>query len=141
MNTKAFVFALLTALVWGTAPAIEKMGLRGNIDPYVGVVVRTIPIIIFSFLGLVLMGRLGALSEIDPKSAVFLCLGGLIAGFVGQFTLYSALKAGEASMVVPISATFPLVTLFIAYFFLGETITISKAVGIVLVIGGVFLLR
>ncbi len=67
--------------------------------------------------------------------------GGLIAGFLGQLTLYNALKAGEASIVVPISATYPLVTLIIAVLILGESVTLAKVLGIVLVICGVALLR
>ncbi len=138
---RAFIFAVLTAMIWGMAPAFEKVGLSGRIDPYVGVVIRTVPIIVFGLIGLVLFGKLDFLSQLDTRTVVYLCIGGLIAGFFGQLSLYTALKSGEASVVIPISATYPLVTLLIAVLFLGESITIAKLIGIVLVVVGVILLR
>lgn len=138
---KAFLFALLTSLIWGLAPVFEKIGLNGRIDPYTGVVIRTIPITVVSVAGLVFAGGLGSLKSVDVKSAVFVCAGGLIAGLLGQFAFYSALKSGEASLVVPVAATYPLVALIVSALFLGEAVTLQKAAGIVLVVGGVMLLK
>ncbi len=138
---RTFIFAILTALIWGMAPAFEKVGLSGRIDPYVGVVVRTVPIIVFGLIGLVLFGKLDFLSQLDTRTVVYLSIGGLIAGFFGQLSLYTALKSGEASVVIPISATYPLVTLLIAVLFLGESLTLSKFMGILLVVIGIILLR
>ncbi len=139
---KSFFFALLTSVIWGMAPAFEKVGLSGKIDPYVGVIVRTIPIIIFGVAGLFFLGKTNAISnQLELRTVLFLVLGGLIAGFFGQLSLYTALKSGEASVVIPISATYPLTTLIIAVLFLGEQLTIAKLVGIVMVVTGVILLR
>jgi transporter family protein len=141
MASKAFVYALLAAIIWGLAPAFEKTGLRGRIDPYVGVMIRTIPIVILSIAGLFLLGKVEELAHIETRNIIFLVIGGLLAGFLGQLALYNALKAGEASIVVPISATYPLVTLIIAVLFLGESVTFTKVLGILLVISGITLLR
>jgi len=138
---RAFFFAVLTALIWGFAPAFEKLGLAGRIDPFLGVVIRTIPITVISLAGLLFMGRLGSLATVDARSAVFIMAGGLIAGLAGQFAFYSALKTGQASVVVPIAATYPLVAFLVSMAFLGEPFTWQKAVGIFLVVGGVILLK
>jgi uncharacterized membrane protein len=55
VTDKAFMYAVLTAIIWGVAPAFEKTGLSGKVDPYVGVVIRTIPVVIFSITGLFLL--------------------------------------------------------------------------------------
>lgn len=138
---RPFLFALLTSLIWGFAPALEKMGLRGSIDPYLGVVIRTIPIAVIALSGLVIMGRTADVANIDLKSALFVASGGLVAGLIGQIAFYSALKGGEASVVVPVAATYPLVALIVSILFLGEALTWSKAVGAVLVVSGVVLLK
>ncbi len=138
---RAFYLAVLTALIWGFAPAFEKFGLSGSIDPYLGVVIRTIPIAVIGLVGLTFMGRLPSIATIDLKSAAFVVAGGLIAGLAGQFVFYSALKSGEASVVVPITATYPLVAFIVSMAFLGESFTWQKAVGILLVVGGVVMLR
>lgn len=141
MNGKAYILALLTAFIWGIAPIFEKMGLSGKIEPYVAVVVRTIPIVIVSFLGLFFMGRMESLSQLATRDVVYVAIGGLLAGFLGQITIYSALKTGEASVVVPIAATYPLVAMTVAVLFLGEPITWQKVAGVVLVVCGVLLLK
>ena len=139
--SKGYLFAVLTALIWGLAPVVEKLGLSGRMDPYMGVVVRTIPIAIIGLLGLVFMGRLGELGSIDTRSALLVMAGGLLAGFVGQITYYTALKSGEASVVVPVAATYPLVALVVSLVVLGEAMSFQKLAGVLLVVGGVALLR
>lgn len=138
---KPFLFAALASVIWGLAPVFEKIGLNGKIDPYLGVVIRTIPIAVFGLLGLMFMGRLNAITTVDLRSAIFVCIGGLIAGLAGQVAFYSALKSGEASVVVPVAATYPLVALLVSVVFLGEAFTFQKALGISLVVGGVMLLK
>lgn len=139
---KSFLFAVLAAVIWGFAPALEKVGLKGaSIDPFLGVFIRTIPIALIAVLGVVLMGRLGEVAAVDLKSALFVAAGGLVAGLLGQLAFYSALKWGEASVVVPVAATYPLVALLVSVLFLGEAFTIQKLAGIILVVGGVVLLK
>lgn len=138
---RAFFFAILTSLIWGFAPAFEKYGLAGRIDPFLGVVIRTIPIAVISLAGLIFMGRVGSIATVDAKSAFFIIAGGIIAGLLGQLAFYSALKSGEASVVVPITATYPLVAFVVSMVFLGESFTWQKAIGIFLVVGGVIMLK
>ena len=141
MNGRAYFLSILTAFIWGLAPIFEKIGLSGKIEPYVAVVVRTIPIVLISFTGLLFMGKIGSLSQLATKDVLFVAIGGLLAGFLGQITIYSALKIGQASVVVPIAATYPLVAMTVAVLFLGEPITGQKMAGVVLVVSGVLLLR
>lgn len=141
MNGRAYILSILTAFIWGLAPVFEKLGLSGKIEPYVAVVVRTIPIVIVSFIGLIAMGKTGSLTQLATRDVMFVAIGGLLAGFLGQITIYSALKIGQASVVVPIAATYPLVAMTVAVLFLGEPITWQKAAGVLLVVSGVLLLR
>ncbi|MBE9531376.1 MAG: EamA family transporter [Proteobacteria bacterium] len=141
MQSTAFIFAIITALLWGIAPVFEKIGISGGIAPYLGVVIRSISVAFIGLAGLLLMGRSVELSSVDLRSAAFLVVGGLFAGFFGEYTYYSALKTGEASLVVPVAAAYPLVTLIISVLIFHEAFTLSKAAGILMVIGGVILLR
>ncbi len=141
MEKKAFILSILTAIIWGLAPAFEKMGLRGRLDPYVGVVLRTIPIVFVGIAGLIALGKIRALETLDVRSVIYVMIGGLLAGFLGQITFYHALKTGEASMVVPLAAVYPLFALFVSVLFLGEAFTWYKLVGIVLIVAGIALLR
>jgi transporter family protein len=59
-----------------------------------------------------------------------LAIGGLIL-------LYLALGAGDAGKVVSVSAAYPAVTLVLAAAFLSEPLTIGRALGAALIVGGV----
>ena len=138
---RSFLFAALAAIIWGFAPVLEKIGLNGRIEPFTGVVIRTIPIAVLAVAGLLLTGRASEVASVDLKSAFFVAAGGVVAGLVGQIAFYTALKTGEASVVVPVAATYPLVAFIVSIVFLGEAVTLHKIIGIALVLGGVTLLR
>lgn len=138
---RSFLFAILASVIWGFAPALEKVGLDGRIDPFLGIVIRTIPIAVIATLGLTFMGRFSAITTVDLRSALFVAAGGIVAGLMGQLAFYAALKGGEASIVVPVAATYPLVALVVSVLFLGEAVTVQKVLGIGLVVGGVVLLK
>ena len=138
---RSFLFAILASVIWGFAPALEKVGLDGRIDPFLGIVIRTIPIAVIATLGLAFMGRFNAITAVDLRSALFVAAGGIVAGLMGQLAFYAALKGGEASIVVPVAATYPLVALIVSVIFLGEAVTAQKVLGIGLVVGGVALLK
>lgn len=77
---RGFFFALLTAVVWGFAPILEKAGLAGRVDPYLGVVIRSISITVLAIAGLLAMGRAGSIASIDLRSAFFMGPGELSRG-------------------------------------------------------------
>lgn len=54
----------------------------------------------------------------------------------GLVFLFLALERGDASLVVPIGASYPVVSAILAAIFLTEVITPLRAAGIVLVVGG-----
>jgi transporter family protein len=137
----AFVWALLAAFCWGFAPLLEKIGLRGTVDPVLGVLVRSIGVILGTLCFLPMLPRLGSrLADLTPRHWIFLCLGGLTASVIGQLCFYRALKAGDMSRVVPIGASYPVLAFLLGVIFLGESFTLSKTCGIVLVMAGVYLL-
>lgn len=62
------------------------------------------------------------------------------AGAIGALiALYIALSSGEPSEIVPISASYPAVALVFSAAFLKERISLVRAVGVLLVIGGVIM--
>ncbi|MFH1380400.1 MAG: EamA family transporter [bacterium] len=136
----AFMYAVLTACVWGIVPVIEKIGL-GKVDPGIGIFYRGFGVLIgMSFLAVMYTSK-NISFKADLKSIILLVLGGLLASFIGQFFFYRSLKMGEASLVVPVAAMYPLVSFIIAVTALNERITPGKICGMILVIAGVVLLK
>lgn len=58
--------------------------------------------------------------------------GGALNG-LGVVTSFTALECGgKASVVIPLVSLYPLITLFLAYLVLGETLTGRQCLGVVL---------
>ena len=87
------------------------------------------------------MGKAQALIETSPKAILFFAISGILAGLLGTWTYLAALKMGEASRVVPISATYPLVTALLSFLILKEDLTLSRILGTILVVAGIWLLK
>ncbi len=136
----AFWWAFLTACIWGVVPILEKIGLADT-SPFVGLFYRSLGVIfglvIFSFFVL----NVQEVRSVNTKSALFLILAGFLASFVAQLVFYHALKIGEVSKVVPISASYPLIAFLLAFIFLGESFSTLKAIGIGLILCGIWALR
>jgi bacterial/archaeal transporter family protein len=65
---------------------------------------------------------------------------GTVAVIAALYMFFVALSTGEVSKIVPISATYPVVTLILAAIFLSEGVTVAKAAGVLVVVGGVVVL-
>lgn len=138
---KGFYFAIITAVVWGIVPIMEKMGLS-SIMPLSGLLIRSCGVIIGAVVMAAFNREIVALAlKADIRTVFFLALGGFMASILGQIFFYNALKTGEASKIVPIAGTYPLVSFLIGIIFLGESFTFVKAGGVMFVITGLFLLR
>ena len=138
----AFTWALLASLCWGLAPLFEKAGLKGSTDPTVGVFVRSAGVCVGALAFLPLLLRLnGRFSEVPARSWILLGLGGILASLIGQICFYRALKMGDVSRVVPVGASYPVIACLMGVLLLREPVTLEKGIGILLVVGGTFLLR
>ncbi len=131
---------LLTALLWGSSPILEKIGL-GRVDPLTAVTIRSLAITIILLVFLALTGKIKDLFNIDPKSLIIFSISGFLAGFLGMWTYFGALKLGATSKIVPIAATYPLVTAILSIIILKEGVTLFRIIGTVFIILGVWLVK
>ena len=136
----AFGWAVITAVVWGIVPLMEKAGL-GAADPVAGVVVRSLGVVGGLVLFSVVKTPWDALRGLSGSSILLLVGGGLLASFIGQMAFYHALKAGALSQVTPVAGAYPLVAAILGWWVLREPLTASRVLGVVCVVVGVMLLR
>ena len=140
MSYQAFLFALLTAALWGIATVLDKLALA-RLQPLVGVAARSVAISVVAVAALAATMRERAWEGVDARSWMFVIMSGMCSGLLGQWTYYKALKYAEASRVVPIVGGYPLIAFALAVLFLGESITPQKLGGAMLVVAGIVLLR
>ena len=130
-------YALVATALWGFWGFGGKLAARSVNSPTLLVLaslggLSALPVYLFLFRKQLSV----SLATADPLLAV---LAG-VAGSIGGLFYYLALSRGEASRVVVITATYPVVTVILAYFFLNEALSVWKILGVVLALAGVCLL-
>lgn len=132
------VFAFGSAFFAGVTSILAKCGIRKT-DSTVATAIRTIIVLIFSWLMVFIVGSQNQLGSIDGKTLLFLILSGLATG--GSWLCYfKALKIGDINKVVPIDKSSIILTIILAFIFLHESVSLTKAIGIVLIGAGTFLM-
>lgn len=84
-------------------------------------------------------GKLNQLPDISSKSWIFLILSGLATG-LSWLCYFYALQIGEASKVVPVDKFSVVITMVMAFFILGETVTVKTIIGGILITLGTLVL-
>lgn len=127
-------------MLWGSTPILEKIGLA-KVDPLIGVTVRSAIVTAGLFILTFLLGKGRALIEIDGRSILLFGASGMMAGLLGMWTYYGALKMEATSKIVPIAACYPLVTALLSVLVLKEGITFHRVLGTALIVSGIWLVK
>ena len=121
------VLALLSAVFAALTSILAKVGIEG-IDSNLGTAIRTL-VVFFMACGMVcLTGAKVSLTEISPRTWVFLVLSGIATG-ASWLCYFKALQIGDVSKVAPIDKTSIVFTILMAVVFLHEELTLKVAVG------------
>ena len=131
---------IITTLLWGMTPIMEKVGLT-KVDPLIGVTIRSGIVTAGLFILTFLLGKGKALMTVDGRSFLLFSASGLIAGLLGMWTYYSALKMEATSKIVPITAAYPLVTALLSVLILKEGVTLPRVIGTVLIVIGIWFVK
>lgn len=131
-------FAFGSALFAGVTSILAKIGIK-NTDSTAATAVRTIIILFFSWLMVFVTGQAGGISDISGKTLTFLILSGLATG--GSWMCYfKALRIGDVNKVTPVDKSSTVLTMLLAFIILGEKIDLLKAVCIILIGAGTYLM-
>lgn len=132
------VFAFGSAFFAGVTSILAKCGIRKT-DSTVATAIRTIVVLIFSWLMVFIVGSQNQLGSIDGKTLLFLILSGLATG-ASWLCYFKALQIGDINKVVSIDKSSIILTIILAFIFLHESVSLTKAVGVVLIGAGTFLM-
>lgn len=132
------LYAFASALFAGITSILAKCGIKKT-DSTIATAVRTIVVLVFSWLLAVLSGSYPQIGSISCKTWIFLILSGLATGASWLF-YFKALQVGDINKVVPIDKSSVILTILLAFIFLHEEVSLSKAAGVVLIGTGTFLM-
>ena len=132
------LFAFGSALFAGLTSILAKCGIRKT-DSTVATAIRTIVVLIFSWLMVFVVGSQGTIPAIGGRTLLFLVLSGLATGG-SWLCYYRALQDGPASVVVPIDKLSILVTVLFSYLVFHEKLTKKSALGLAGIVAGTLLM-
>ena len=121
------VFAALTSI-------LAKIGIEG-VNSHLATAIRTLVVVAMSWVMVFITHAQKGIGQITTKSWIFLILSGLATG-ASWLCYYRALQLGSVSKVVPIDKLSVVITLIMAFIFLGEEFTIKSFIGCVLITAG-----
>lgn len=132
------VYALGSSFFAGITAILAKCGIKKT-DSDVATAIRTAVVLAFSWLMVFVTGSERGITEISGRTFLFLVLSGLATG-ASWLCYFHALQKGDINKVVPIDKSSTVLTILLALIFLGEGLSIEKAVCVVLIGVGTMLM-
>lgn len=133
------IMAVFSAFFAGLTAILAKCGIKKT-DSDVATALRTMVVLLFSWIMVFVVGSAGTITQISEESLVFLVLSGLSTG-ASWICYFKALSAGDVNKVVPIDKSSTILSVLMALFLLSETEHLAvKLGGTVLLALGVFLM-
>ena len=131
--------AILSAFFAGLTSILAKCGIKKT-DSDLATALRTIVVLIFSWIMVFVVGSLHTITEIQPKAFIFLILSGLATG-ASWICYFKALSAGDINKVVPIDKSSTVLTVLLAIICFGETSNfVMKLIATAILAVGIFLM-
>lgn len=130
--------AFASALFAGVTSILAKCGIKKT-DSNVATAIRTIVVLIFSWIMVFIVGAQSSITSVDAKTWVFLILSGFATG-ASWLCYFKALQTGDINKVVPIDKSSTILTILLAFLFLHEEISFIKLIAVVLIGTGTYLM-
>ena len=108
---------------------LAKCGIRKT-DSNLATAIRTIVVLLFAWAMVFLVGSQDQIAQISGRSLLFLVLSGLATG-ASWLCYFKALQIGDVNKVVPVDKSSSVLTILLALILLHEEVSVCKAIGIV----------
>ena len=132
------LYAVGSSFFAGITSILAKCGIQKT-DSDVATAVRTIVVLLFSWLMVFVTGTMSGIKDISGMTLLFLVLSGLATG-ASWLCYFHALQKGDINKVVPIDKSSTVLTILLAFIFLGEKITAAKGIAVALIAAGTFMM-
>ena len=133
------IMAVLSAVFAGLTSILAKCGIRKT-DSDVATALRTVVVLLFSWIMVFIVGSASTITDITPKSLIFLILSGIATG-ASWICYFKALSVGDVNKVVPVDKSSTVLTVLLAIILFGETNHLAvKLIGTALLAVGIFLM-
>ncbi len=131
-------FAFGSAFFAGITAVLAKIGIQ-NVNSTLATAIRTVVVLAFSWLMVFIVGSQSQIGDISGKTMIFLVLSGLSTG-ASWLCYFRALQLGDVNKVAPIDKSSTVLTILLAFIFLGEPVSAFQIAGVVGIGAGTLLM-
>lgn len=132
------LFAFLSALFAGLTSILAKCGIKKT-DSNVATAIRTIVVLIFSWLMVFIAGAQGEIDRLSSRTWIFLILSGFATG-ASWLCYFKALQLGNVNKVVPIDKSSTILSILLAVLLFHEDISLRKIIFVAMLTTGTYLM-
>ena len=132
------LYAFGSAFFAGLTSILAKCGIK-KADSNVATAIRTIVVLIFSWIMVFVVGAQGQIMDVSEKTWIFLILSGIATG-ASWLCYFRALQIGDVNRVVPIDKSSTILTIILAFIFFREEISALELVCVVLITIGTYMM-
>lgn len=133
------IMAVLSAVFAGATAILAKCGIN-HTDSDVATAIRTIIVLIFSWIMVFVAGSEGTIGQIGSRSLLFLFLSGLATG-LSWICYFKALSMADVNKVVPVDKSSTILSIILAIIIFGETSHLFiRITGVILIGAGIFMM-
>ena len=137
-NHQWMAYAFLSALFASLTSILGKIGIE-NIDSNLGTAIRTIIVLLMSWIVVFTTGKKERLKEVHKKELFFIIVSGFATGS-SWLCYYRALQEGPASVVIPIDKLSIIVTIIFSRIVFKEHLSKKALTGLLAIIAGTLLI-
>lgn len=132
------VYAIGSAFFAGITSILAKCGIQKT-DSDVATAIRTIVVLLFSWLMVLITGTWSGITQISAKTFLFLVLSGLATG-ASWLCYFRALQIGDINKVVPVDKLSTVLTIVLAIIFFHEGFYWEKMLCVIFIGAGTLLM-
>lgn len=132
------LYSIGSSFFAGITAILAKCGIRKT-DSDVATAIRTIVVLVFSWLMVLITGTWQGITGISGKTLLFLVLSGFATG-ASWLCYFHALQKGDINKVVPIDKSSTVLTILLALIFLHEGLIWGKIVSVIFIGAGTLLM-
>lgn len=132
------ILAFVSAFFAGLTSIFAKIGLK-NVDSNLATALRTIVVLIFTWIMVLVVGGLSSFKVMTFKNYIFIFLSGVATG-LSWISYFRALQLGNVNKVVPVDKSSTILTIILAFIIFGESIKLYGVFGLILLTMGTFLM-
>ena len=122
------LFAFGSAFFAGITAVLAKIGIQ-QIPSTLATAIRTVVVLVFSWLMVFVAGSQNTIGQISGRTLLFLILSGLSTG-ASWLCYFRALQLGDVNKVTPIDKSSTVLTILLAFLFLGEPLSLPQIFGV-----------